>query len=122
MSTFYIKRGDTLPVIEGVITDENGDPLGLAGCTVRFGVRKEGKKVALLDQPAVIVNASAPVGHIDRGRVRYLWQPGDTGTTLGAGDFEGEFQVTLASGDIGTAPNDSYIGIVVTADIAAPST
>ncbi len=121
--SFDIKRGDTLPILEGVVKDDKGNPLDLGGCTVTFAVRKVGKTVALIDAPATIVNAAAPVGDPDRGRVQYIWRTGDTGTLLGAGSFEGEFQVRQADATkIGTAPGDGYIDIQVLADIAAPRT
>jgi hypothetical protein len=43
------------------------------------------------------VDASATVIDEDAGRVKYVWQTGDTDT---AGTFQGEFEVTYSSGEI----------------------
>lgn len=119
MKTFYIKAGDREPVLDGVCYDENNQPVGLAGASVKLGVRRAGGKVALLTATATIVNDSAPVGHVDRGRVRYAWADGDTTTVLGPGEYEAEFQVMLSNGKKGTFPGDGYIAITVLRDIAS---
>ena len=62
----------------------------------------------------VTVPTEQPILDEDAGRVKYVWQTGDTDT---AGTFQGEFEVTYTSGEIETFPNDGYIGIEVLDDI-----
>ena len=63
---------------------------------------------------------------IDRGAVSlgndaggdfatYDWQLGDTNT---AGRYEGEVEINLASGKPETYPNDNFVDILITEDIA----
>ena len=110
--TFYIKLGDRLPSLGCTLLDDTGTAQDVPGATVKFAVRRKGVPVTLLDASATVVTAAS-------GIVRYDWAVGDTGTLLGVGNFEGEFQVTLANGKVGTFPGDGYIPIVVTRDIAA---
>lgn len=109
--TFYIKLGDRLPSLGCTLLDDTGVAQDVTGATVKFAVRRKNTKPALLDASATVVTAAS-------GIVRYDWAAGDTATLLGVGDFEGEFQVTLANGKVGTFPGDGYIPIVVTRDIA----
>lgn len=110
--TFYIKLGDRLPSLGCTLLDDTGTAQDVTGATVKFAVRRKGVPVTLLDASATVVTAAS-------GIVRYDWAVGDTGTLLGVGNFEGEFQVTLTNGKVGTFPGDGYIPIVVTRDIAA---
>lgn len=100
MSTFTIKRGDTLPKISAVLSDKDG-PVDLTGASVR-----------LIVPP--IVDASATIVDADAGSVEYQWQAGDTETR---GVYKAEFQVTFPSGDILTFPNDGFITVQIDSDL-----
>lgn len=104
---FYIKRGDTRPSIGGYCRDSLGNPVSLSGASVKFNMYIKGS--------APKVNASATIADQNSGRVRYDWSAEDTDT---AGTYYAEFQVTFSSGKIETYPNDSFIIIHITEDVA----
>lgn len=105
---FNIKQNDTLPVITATLFDVNGSIVNLDGATVSFKMRQAGSTTAK-------VNASAAVADAAKGKVTYSWSASDTDTV---GEFEGEFQVTYSGGGIQTFPNNKYIEIEITDDIA----
>lgn len=111
-ATFYIKLGDQLPVLEGDLLEADGSAVDLTGATVKLGVRRKDTRGALLN------TAAAVSGDPTLGRARYAWAAGDT-STLGVGEFEGEFQVSWPDGRKGSFPSDGYIPIVVLRDIAS---
>lgn len=95
---YYIKVGDTGLDLQGVVRDENGAPKDITAATVRFHMRP-------LAGGTVKVNAVATnsQGALGTGAVTYSWAPVDIDT---AGLFLGEWQITYASGDVQTFPND----------------
>ena len=105
---FNIKQNDTRPIISATLIDGDGSTVNLDGATVSFKMRKAGQTTAK-------VNASATVADAAKGKVTYTWSSSDTDTV---GDFEGEFQVTYAGGGVQTFPNNKYIEIEITDDIA----
>jgi phage baseplate assembly protein gpV len=105
--TFYIKQNDTSPHLSATLKDADGNLIDLTSATVRFHMRKIGGSTALVDAAATVVAE-------DAGSVRYNWQAEDTETP---GSFHAEFEVTYASGDIETFPNDSYVSVEITDDI-----
>lgn len=111
-TTFYIKKGDRLPVLGVTLLDATATAQDVTGATVKFAVRRKGRSTTLLDASATVVTAAS-------GVVQYEWVDGDTDTLLGEGTFEGEFQVTLLNGKKATFPSDGYIPIIVLADVAA---
>lgn len=106
--TFYIKQNDTSPGILATLQDASGVAINLVGATVRFHMRE-------LNTGTTKVNALATVVTAASGIVRYSWIAADTNTV---GSFQGEFQATYADGKIETFPNDGYIPIEITDDIA----
>ena len=104
--TFYPKKGDTSPSLLYAL-----DPAStvLTGATVRFNMRDSAGAVKVNRAAAVVVTATGTP------TVRYDWQAADTNT---AGFFDAEFEVTYAGGAIETFPNDSFIRINITGDIA----
>jgi hypothetical protein len=105
--TFHMKKGDTSPSLLFTLSPASID---LTGATVRFSMRpKDGGAVKINRAAAVIVT---PTG---TPTVRYDWQAADTDT---AGHFDAEFEVTYAGGAVETFPNDSFIRVSITGDIA----
>jgi len=96
-TTFYLKQGDTLPIIEAQLFGSDNAPMNLQGAQVRFRMGD------IVDAPAEITNAV-------EGRVRYAWQPGDTDAP---GTHKTEWHVTLISGESQTVPNDGYLQVVI---------
>lgn len=108
---FTIKQNDTSPAIMAQLLDGSNDPVNITGATsVRFHMRPvgEGSPAAVIDEDATVVTAST-------GDVKYVWQAGDTDTN---GTYQAEFEVTFATGEIETFPNNGYIEIQVVDDIA----
>lgn len=105
--THYLKRGDTSPSLLYALDPATVD---LTGATVRFNMRpSSGGAVKVNRAAAVIVTATgAPT-------VRYDWQPADVDT---AAFFDAEFEVTYTGGAVETFPNDSFIRVTITGDIA----
>lgn len=106
--TFYIKQNDTLPAISAQLVDADGTVPDITGATVKFIMRLTSGGAAKVDASATIVTAAT-------ANVKYGWIGADTDTV---GDYEGEFEVTLATGGIQTYPNSKYIPIKVMDDIA----
>ena len=104
---FKIQQHDTSPQLVGTLKDASDNAIDLTGATVKFLMRRISSTTAKVDASATVIDE-------DAGRVKYVWQTGDTDT---AGTFQGEFEVTYTSGEIETFPNDGYIGIEVLDDI-----
>lgn len=105
--TFAIKRGDRRPTLEYLCQLSDGRPVDLAGATVVFAMRRVGTTTTIGGAAAIL---DAPTG-----RVAYAWAAQDTAT---AGDYEGEFQITLSGQLPMTCPGAGYIAITITGDIA----
>lgn len=80
------------------------------GATLVFNMRAAGGGAVKISRAAATIGSDAKGTYF-----LYNWQPGDTDT---AGDFEGEFEATLAGGLVETYPNDDYIEITIMDDIA----
>jgi hypothetical protein len=106
-NTFTIKQGDTGPRLLCALTPSD---IVLTGASVVFSMRSRASG-------AVIVNRQSAVIVTETGTptVAYDWQPGDTAT---AELCDAEFEVTYTGGAVETFPNNSYITVVVTDDIA----
>ena len=101
--TFYIKQNDTRPNLAANLFDGDGSIP-----SVVFKMRKSGSTTATVNSAAVVTNAS-------KGEVTYTWSASDTATV---GSYEAEFEVTYSGGGIQTFPNNQYINIEITDDIA----
>jgi hypothetical protein len=106
--TFYVKQNDTSPSILATLKDAAGAAVSLAGASVRLHMRKIGFAQVTVDQAATIVTAAS-------GEVRYDWVAADTAAV---GSYEAEIEVTYADGSIETFPNDGFIRVEITDDIA----
>ena len=106
--TFYIKRNDTSPSMLATLQDADDNAISVNGATVRFHLRAIGATAITVDSAAVIVS---PL----EGIVRYDWDAADTDV---AGSYQAEFEVTYNDGSIETFPNDGYIRVNITGDIA----
>lgn len=107
MPDITLKRGDTTPALDAQLFGSDGNPVDLTDAVrVRFIV-VDAKGTKIIDSDAQV--SSAP-----EGRVRYLWQQGDTDNV---GNYRAEFEVTFADGRVGTYPNDRYLNIRILPDL-----
>lgn len=108
MTPFYIKKGDTSPSLLVDLTPSDTDIT--SATAVVFSMRPRSSTTPTVNRAAAtIVTPTNPA------RLRYDWQAGNTAA---AGIYEGEFEVTRADGSVETFPNDGYISIQITSDIA----
>jgi len=110
MPSFAIKRDATLPVLEIVAIDPDGEIIDLTTATaVRFAMRRAGED-AKVDAAATIVSPATS------GVIRYSWSAPDTDT---AGAYLGEFDITFPGGvlTIPNDPEDPHIEIEVLPDL-----
>ena len=107
--TFYIKQNDTRPELDIFLRDDKDRSINITGATVKFSMRNASTNVVKISLAAVTTVSSTS------GRVKYSFTASDTDT---AGNFDGEFQVTFVGGQVETFPNDGYIKVIVTDDVA----
>ena len=107
--TFFIKQNDTTPALEAFLQDSRGRPVNLTGATIVFHMRLASDLTVKITIGSVTIVA-ATLGHVS-----FAFSAPNTDT---AGNYEGEFQVTFSGGAIETFPNDGYIKIIITDDVA----
>ena len=67
------------------------------------------------DNTVKVNNGSVTTVSSTSGRVKYSFSAADTDT---AGNFDGEFEVTFVGGQVETFPNDGFIKVIITDDVA----
>ena len=106
---FTITQGDRLRLPQGNLTDSEGNPINLAGCTLAFRmVEYNTGDVAVDNQPAVSLQTNSDP--TTWGRCTYIWGAGETDIP---GIYRAWFVVT--SGGLSTTfppDGDWYILIV----------
>jgi hypothetical protein len=114
-SSFYIKRGDTLPVME--VTLLNADlltPYDLTGAAVKLRVTVNG---------VAIFRSMTIVGSPTAGKVQYAWQASDWTFTppslpaISEGTHPMEVEVVPQAGGRLTFPNTGCDLLVVSGDL-----
>lgn len=97
--TFVV--GDDAPSIFGTITNTDGTPFSLSGCSVRFLMRSLVDGRATVDASAVIVDATA-------GSVRYDWAAGDLAEP---GNYEMRWRITFGDGSVTHTEPENTISV-----------
>lgn len=105
MTTLPMKKGDLLPEITATLIGPDGTHLALDGATVKFTLRAPNGTVIINQRTAIVVQAN-------QGRVRYVWQEGDTEVI---GTHDAEWTVTYPGGKEITVPNRGYDKIEINA-------
>lgn len=101
---FSIKRGDTSPTLVYTLFPS----VSLVGASAVFNMRQVGGSTTIARASASIDDASAGIISFDF-----------TGEqTSVAGTYHAEFEITFSDGSIETYPNNDYITINITPDIA----
>lgn len=117
MRDFILRKGDTASPLESVLVSDDGEPVDLAGATVRFALAPAGGGALIVDYAvADVVAPGAELGDPNRGRVRYgtPWLPAEVDE---AGLYLGEWQVTFADDTVQTFPNEGYLVVAITEDV-----
>jgi hypothetical protein len=91
MADLTFVQGDTAPSVFGTLTDTNGDPIDLTGCTVRFQMRNTLDRRFVVNAVAVIESPATG------GEVRYDWQAGDLSEV---GSFVSRWRITFGDSTI----------------------
>lgn len=113
MPDFWMKQGDTGPVLRRQMLDAQGDAVDLTSATdVEFHMRYEGSTVVLVNDAAT----PDPDQVTNTGYIEYAWAPADTADVVGT--VEAEFTATLADGTIVTFPNRGHLVGVFEGQIA----
>ncbi len=111
INEIVLKKGDTVPVRELELQEENSDgdrvPIDLTGSSVEFFVYDNQNGDLLIDEGTVNIVDSV------NGLIEYEWEDGDTQRT---GVHKGEFVVKYADGEL-TVPNDGFIPVKITEDL-----
>ena len=107
--TFYIKQNDTRPELDVFLRDDKDRTINGTGATVKFNMRNAS------DNTVKVNNGSVTTVSSTSGRVKYSFSAADTDT---AGNFDGEFEVTFVGGQVETFPNDGFIKVIITDDVA----
>jgi hypothetical protein len=108
-NTFYLKKGDTYPNIETILSDSSG-PVDLTGSTVDFIMSVANTGNLMIDKPANIV---LPQTGGDIGKVYAEFETGDTDAL---GTYRVEWRVTFSNGKIATFPRgqtDNFNEVIV---------
>lgn len=112
--TLRLKRNDTLPKIRITVVERDQDNPGITTVVDLTGSTAKFIMVTDDDTRTVKVNAAATIAAPTTGVVEYSWISADTDT---AGDYLGEFEITMPSGKL-TLPNDDSLQIVIVGDYA----
>lgn len=101
---FVIKQNDTLPYLEVVLYDCNGDILNLDLCGVTFNLIGEDFEISR--QVDEIIS--------DEGKVIIKFKKEETKV---GGIYYGDFKVNMPDGEILSVPNDSYFLVGIAKDL-----
>lgn len=113
---YTIKKGDTLPALTRTLKFDDGTVYDLSSATaINFIVAPRNGLIP--DYANATTFTGSVVGAATDGVVQYAWAAGDT-STLGVGDFYGEFEVIEGTDRI-TFPNgkNQYIHICIVQDV-----
>jgi hypothetical protein len=103
---FWIREGDSLPVIKAVIIDSQGAVVDLTAATaVSLEMRRPTSTSVFATHTGSFVNPKTS------GTVQYAWQTADT--TGNAGNYLGHWIVTWTGGGIQSFPTDSAFDIII---------
>ena len=104
-NTFYIKSGDTSPILQQTLSGADGAAVSLVGATARVHVSDRYGAVSI-DEAATIVDAA-------NGVISYTFDG-----TQAVGNFKYEIEVTYSDASIEKFPNVGYDFIIVSRSIA----
>lgn len=111
MADVDIKRGDTWPPVDAVLSDQDG-PINLTTATSVKLLFKTTTGSTTYSRVCTITDAAA-------GKVRYAWTNLDasTGPTSAVNSFNIEWEITWSDGGVTTVPNVGYKTLSIVADL-----
>jgi hypothetical protein len=97
VTTIYLVQGDTGPQINIKVTrDGTGDAINVAGGSARLKVRKKGAETLAFTLTAADIGSSLEEGNL------YFSLDGGQLSSIAAGNYEGEVELTLADSTVET--------------------
>jgi len=108
VTDFWIKRGDTLPIVSGYLVGADGARPNLTGATVLAKMRNA-------RTGAVVFSTAATITDAPNAGISYSWASGDTTNTL---EGQLEFEVTFPSTKVESFPNPGFISVHITSDVS----
>lgn len=89
-------QGDTRPALVVNLTDDTtGNPIGIAGATVRLKFREVGSETIISTLTGTVIDGA-------NGQVAFYWAQDPTSLQGEPGDYEGEIEITFADGQVQT--------------------
>ena len=110
---FSLKLGDTSPPLAITCSYPDGSVQNLTGSTVKFAMWKRTNPAS----SPKISSGSASIITSTAGTCQYAWSTAGTDTNA-AGDYYGEFHVTLSGGRKVSFPNRGYLWIQISPRIS----
>ena len=102
------KAHDTGPALQVILTWGDGTRVDLTGASVVFSMRDVGRdRIVIYRRPVTIVEPMF-------GQLEVAWQADDFALP---GDYDAEFEVAFANGEILTFPSSGYLRIRVEPDL-----
>lgn len=115
MTTYEVKQHDTAPSPRAQLLDGDGDPVALAGATVKFKARASAGATLLINATATV---EAPIDN--NGELGWVHYTLVSGNTAQAGAFLAEWEADWGGGNIATFPGgDEYDLLVISPDLDA---
>lgn len=94
---FYLKKGDTYPNIETILSDRNG-PINLEDCEVTFRMSESGSGNLMIEKPATVVMPQ------EEGNVGRCYAEFEAGETDIVGTYRVEWRVVFPNTKVATFP------------------
>lgn len=107
MSKFFLKTHDTGKPIVATLTNSDGTPINLAGCTVKVIISANIGATAIVNRAVTVTDSAG-------GIVTYTPLTADVAT---AGTYMAEWEVTTGSGGVFTVPDPGYDTIQIDQDL-----
>lgn len=104
MADFYLKIGDTLPILDVTLKNASGTPINLTGASVQVVLRHQGT--------GATVTKACTLADAANGRVTYTWLANDI---TAAGFYDAEFRITFAGGATLTVPSNAKDNLTILA-------
>ncbi|MCU4754246.1 phage baseplate upper protein [Halobacteria archaeon AArc-curdl1] len=103
---FYLKNGDTSPVLLAILSDEDGEPVDLVESDVWLRLQEPRGGETVIESGVTVTDP-------EEGRVHYHWGALEDDRNL-SGRYRADFVVEYPDGAQETFPNDGFHDVVIT--------